>query len=114
METFKSKKTLKNLSLLTSLRTTQTSYLQKNNNNIKNIEEEKKLIFSMSRYDVANLKIRLGEHKIKSEGDTIFESKVSRVVRHKEFSQQTLVRILIKGNVDDFYTAACSIPKGTF
>jgi len=69
----------------------------KNKNNIKNIDEEKKLIFSMSRYDVANLKIRLGEHKIKSGGDTIFESKVSRVVRHKDFSQQTLVRIFLKG-----------------
>merc|ERR1719436_1825164 len=45
----------------------------------------------MSRYDVANLKVRLGEHAIKQVGETqLFESKAARVVRHKEFSQQTL------------------------
>lgn len=45
----------------------------------------------MSRYDVANLMVRLGEYKIKSTGETtLFESKAARVVRHKEFSQQTL------------------------
>merc|ERR1712106_415124 len=45
----------------------------------------------MSRYDVANLKVRLGDHQIKTSGETeIFESKASRVVRHKGFSQQTL------------------------
>merc|ERR1712106_23433 len=49
----------------------------------------------MSRYDVANLKVRLGDHEIKTVGETtIFESKAARVVRHKEFSQQTLVQIL--------------------
>jgi len=48
----------------------------------------------LSRYDVANLKVRLGEYDIKQTGETeIFESKASRVVRHKEFSQQTLVTI---------------------
>ena len=54
---------------------------------------------SLSRYDVANLKVRLGEYDIKQTGETeIFESKASRVVRHKEFSQQTLVttRISLK------------------
>ena len=46
----------------------------------------------MSRYDVANLKVRLGDYKIKTAGETkIFESKAARVVRHKEFTQQTLV-----------------------
>jgi len=45
----------------------------------------------MSRYDVANLKVRLGDYEIKTVGETdIFESKAARVVRHKEFSQQTL------------------------
>jgi len=45
----------------------------------------------MSRYDVANLKVRLGDYKIKTAGETkIFESKAARVVRHKEFTQQTL------------------------
>merc|ERR1711970_1260113 len=45
----------------------------------------------MSRYDVANLKVRLGDHEIRTVGETeIFESKAARVVRHKEFSQQTL------------------------
>ena len=50
-------------------------------------------VCSLSRYDVANLKVRLGEYDIKQAGETeIFESKAARVVRHKEFSQQTLVR----------------------
>jgi len=45
----------------------------------------------MSRYDVANLKVRLGEYKIKQQGETnLFESKAARVIRHKGFSQQTL------------------------
>jgi len=45
----------------------------------------------MSRNDVANLKVRLGDYKIKQQGETVlFESKAARVVRHKEFSQQTL------------------------
>jgi len=45
----------------------------------------------MSRYDVANLKVRLGDYKIKTVGETkVFESKAARVVRHKGFSQQTL------------------------
>merc|ERR1719370_73802 len=45
----------------------------------------------MSRYDVANLKVRLGEHAIKQTGESqLFESEAARVVRHKEFSQQTL------------------------
>jgi len=45
----------------------------------------------MSRYDVANLKVRLGEYQIKTTGETVlFESKAARVVRHKGFSQQTL------------------------
>ena len=49
-------------------------------------------MFSMSRYDVANLKVRLGEWKIKQRGETqLFETKAARVVRHKEFTQQTLV-----------------------
>jgi len=45
----------------------------------------------MSRYDVANLKVRLGEYQIKTTGETeLFESDAERVVRHKGFSQQTL------------------------
>lgn len=45
----------------------------------------------MSRYDVANLKVRLGEYQIKTTGETVlFESDAERVVRHKGFSQQTL------------------------
>ena len=41
---------------------------------------------------MANLKIRLGDHAIKDVGETtIFESKAARVVRHKDFSQETLV-----------------------
>ena len=49
-------------------------------------------VFSMSASDVRNLRVRLGEHNIKQAGETtIWESAVARVVRHKEFSQQTLV-----------------------
>jgi len=34
----------------------------------------------MSRYDVANLKVRLGDHAIKQAGETqLFESKAARV-----------------------------------
>jgi len=45
----------------------------------------------MSRYDVAALRVRLGDYQIKTEGETdTFESKAARVVRHKGFSQQTL------------------------
>jgi len=48
-------------------------------------------VASMSRYEVANLRIRLGDYKIKTNGETeIWESKAERVVRHKEFSQNTL------------------------
>lgn len=48
-------------------------------------------VASMSRYEVANLRIRLGDYKIKQQGETeIWESKAERVVRHKEFSQNTL------------------------
>jgi len=45
----------------------------------------------MSKNDVANLKVRLGDHLIKTTGETeLFESKAARVVRHKDFTQQTL------------------------
>jgi len=44
----------------------------------------------MSRYDVANMKIRLGAHYIKRAESGTHESEVARVVRHKGFSQQTL------------------------
>ena len=41
---------------------------------------------------MAALTVRLGEYNIKQSGETqIFESKAKRVVRHKEFTQQTLV-----------------------
>ena len=51
----------------------------------------------MSKNDVANLKVRLGDHLIKQTGETeVFESKAARVVRHKEFTQQTLVRLLVR------------------
>merc|ERR1719277_1966403 len=45
----------------------------------------------MSRQDVAALTVRLGEYNIKQSGETkIFETAAARVVRHKEFTQQTL------------------------
>jgi hypothetical protein len=52
--------------------------------------------FSMTPNQVATLSVRLGDHNIKMDGDTqIYETKVTRVVRHKGFSQQTLVGQLI-------------------
>lgn len=44
----------------------------------------------MSRYDVANLRVRLGAHFIKQRESGVHESKAARVVRHKGFSDQTL------------------------
>ena len=45
----------------------------------------------MSRNDVAALTVRLGDHDIRSTGETkTFESKVARVVRHRGFSSDTL------------------------
>jgi len=48
---------------------------------------------SMTRNDVARLTIRLGEHNIKRHGETeIFETSAARVVRHKTFASETLVK----------------------
>ncbi len=47
----------------------------------------------MNPQQVASLTVRLGEHNIKQSGETnTYETKVARVVRHKGFSSQTLVR----------------------
>jgi len=46
----------------------------------------------MSKYDVQNLRVRLGDHNIKdgtSDGTTV-EKRVKRVIRHKGFSSSTL------------------------
>ena len=47
----------------------------------------------MSKYDVQNLRVRLGDHNIKdgvNDGITV-EKRVKRVIRHKGFSSSTLV-----------------------
>jgi len=44
----------------------------------------------MKRHDVANLRIRLGAHYVERNESGTHESKAARVVRHMEFSQQTL------------------------
>ena len=47
----------------------------------------------MSKYDVQNLRVRLGDHNIKDgikDGSTV-EKRVKRVIRHKGFSSSTLV-----------------------
>ena len=48
---------------------------------------------SMSKYDVQNLRVRLGDHNIKdgSYDGTTVEKRVKRVIRHKGFSSSTLV-----------------------
>merc|ERR1711874_330607 len=46
----------------------------------------------MSKYDVQNLRVRLGDHNIKDgikDGSTV-EKRVKRVIRHKGFSSSTL------------------------
>ena len=49
--------------------------------------------FSMSKYDVQNLRVRLGDHNIKTDSEaTHVEKRVKRVIRHKGFSSSTLVR----------------------
>ena len=47
----------------------------------------------MSKYDVQNLRVRLGDHNIRdgvNDGITV-EKRVKRVIRHKGFSSSTLV-----------------------
>ena len=47
---------------------------------------------SMSKFDVQNLRVRLGDHNIRSNTDGAHEEKrVKRVIRHKGFSSTTLV-----------------------
>ena len=51
--------------------------------------------FSMSKYDVQNLRVRLGDHNIRENGyqdGATVDKKVRRVIRHKGFSSSTLVR----------------------
>ena len=51
------------------------------------------VLFSMSKYDVQNLRVRLGDHNIRdgvNDGITV-EKRVKRVIRHKGFSSSTLV-----------------------
>lgn len=48
----------------------------------------------MTPQNVASLTIRLGDHNIKQGGEKVYESRVSRVVRHKGFSDETLVQKL--------------------
>ena len=46
----------------------------------------------MTAQDVARLTLRLGEHNMRTRGETkIFESPAARVVRHKGFTMQSLV-----------------------
>ena len=46
----------------------------------------------MSKYDVQNLRVRLGDHNIKDNDRQTVEKRVKRVIRHKGFSSSTLVR----------------------
>lgn len=47
----------------------------------------------MSSWDVARLTVRLGEHNIKTNTETLHEErKIKRVVRHRGFDSRTLVR----------------------
>ena len=52
----------------------------------------------MSKYDVQNLRVRLGDHNIRSNGTSdgkTVEKRVKRVIRHKGFSSSTLVIISV-------------------
>ena len=49
--------------------------------------------FSMTPQQVAGLTVVLGDHDIRQAGESqTHESRAARVVRHKGFSQETLVR----------------------
>ena len=59
----------------------------------KSISNVMPYFFSMSKYDVQNLRVRLGDHNIKTDSEaTHVEKRVKRVIRHKGFSSSTLVR----------------------
>jgi hypothetical protein len=48
----------------------------------------------MSKYDVQNLKVVLGDHNLKQQGETrgdVIEYSVKRVIRHKHFDSNKLV-----------------------
>ncbi len=47
----------------------------------------------MSKYDVQNLEVRLGDHNLKKSGETrgkVLSRKVKRVIRHKKFDSTSL------------------------
>ena len=53
------------------------------------------LLSSMSKFDVQNLRVRLGDHNIKSDNEANHvEKRVKRVIRHKGFSSTTLVNTI--------------------
>ena len=52
--------------------------------------------FSMSKYDVQNLRVRLGDHNIKDNDSQTVVKHVKRVIRHKGFSSSTLVSKIIQ------------------
>ena len=45
----------------------------------------------MSKYDVQNLRVRLGDHNIKDNDSQTVVKHVKRVIRHNGFSSSTLV-----------------------
>merc|ERR1712088_1146440 len=51
----------------------------------------------MSKFDVQNLRVRLGDHNIRSTSDgPNVEKRVKRVIRHKGFSSATLMKVDVK------------------
>ena len=56
------------------------------------VEVGKILVCSLSKSDVQHLRVRLGDHNIKTDGESSHvEKRVKRVIRHKGFSSSTLV-----------------------
>jgi hypothetical protein len=50
----------------------------------------------MSKYDVQNLKVVLGDHNLKLTGETrVAEHRVKRVIRHKKFDATSLVTLMV-------------------
>jgi secreted trypsin-like serine protease len=77
----------------------------------------------MSKFDVQNLRVRLGDHNIKSSHEaTHVEKRVKRVIRHKGFSSTTLwndVAILtldeeVSMNNDNIQNICLASSKNTF
>ena len=53
-------------------------------------------LYSMKASDVPNLEVKLGDHDISTTSDAVTTNvKVANIIKHKGFSQRTLVSLLV-------------------